>query len=83
MGGQQLVDLNLGAPHRDLFLGAVQADQLVEAGLSLVEDPLLFGDQRHRGALLAAGLGGRVPLVGAGRDRLGVGDDHAEVGVVQ
>ena len=82
LGGQQLVDLNLGAPHRDLLLGALQADQLVQPRLRLGKHLLLFGGQRGGVALGPAGFGARVPLVGAGGDRLGVGDDQPVVGVV-
>ena len=51
LGGQQLVDLNLGAPHRDLLLGSVQPDQLVEPGLGAVEHLVLLVGQVGRGAL--------------------------------
>ena len=52
--GQQLVDLNLGAPHRDLLFGPVQPDQLVEAGLRLGQHRVLLGGQRV-GVALARG----------------------------
>ncbi len=82
LGGQQLVDLNLGAPHRDLLLGPVQPDQLVQSGLRPGQHA------RCSSASAAASrrsrlLGGRVPRVGAGGDGVGVGDDEPEVRVVQ
>jgi hypothetical protein len=55
-GGQDLVDLNLAAPHRDLLFGTGQPDQLVQLGLSGGQRRLLLGDQRGRGALIGAGL---------------------------
>jgi hypothetical protein len=45
--GKKLVDLNLSAPHRDLFLGVLQADQLLDTLLCPVEDLLGLGGQ-HR-----------------------------------
>ena len=81
LGGQQLVDLNLGAPHRDLLFGPVQPDQLVEPGLRLGQHRVLLGGQRGGVALTAADFGGRIPLVGAGGDGVGVGDDQPQFGL--
>jgi hypothetical protein len=75
--GEQLVDLNFGAPQRDLFFGVLQADQLVDAFLRAGQHLLAFGGQGVRGAGIPAGLGARIPLVGAGGDGFGVGGHDA------
>jgi hypothetical protein len=52
-------------------------------GVSVTRVRRPLGGQRFGGALLAAGFVARIPFVGAGGGRFGVGGDQLVVGVVQ